>query len=167
MSDNFETEIRKLAEKSRNGSTETESPHRSTVEIDRDFKAVLDELLRISEEGVKIYNRSVNDDRLVVYELPPDFLEIFLSIPGRRGGLSIVSPERIVVFFDEDPDVITVIGKLRSNSSGIQVNTNKSLQLIKISFSKTGMEYEYRDNTGRPLDPQDIIAVIMGWLVSS
>jgi hypothetical protein len=167
MSDDFEKEIRKLAEKSQARPKRAAKPDDLNRENQDDFTAVLDEFLKIANEGVKIYNESVNENRLTIYELPGDFLEIFLGIQGRRGGLAIVSPERLAVFFDEDPDVITVIGKLRNSNSGMQVNMNKSLQLIKISFSKADRGYEYKDNTGKPLNSGGIIAVLMGWLVSA
>ncbi len=167
MSDEFKEEIKRLTEKFQVRPKQTAKPHGLTREKDADFRAVLDEFLRISKEGVCIYNESANEEALAVYELSADFLEIFLSIPGRRGGLAIVAPGRLAVFFDEDPDLITVIGKLRSNDSNIQANTNKSLQLIKISFSRTNTGYEYKDNTGKTLSSEGIIAVIMGWLVST
>ncbi len=167
MSDEFKKEIKDLARKYEEKLRHTTASEGSDRGADADFEAVLAEFFKISEDGATIFNESVKEDRLKVYKLPADFLEIFLSIPGRRGGLSIVSPERLAVFFDEDPDVITVIGKLRSHGSSIQANVNKSLQLIKISYSKTDKGYEYKDNTGKALDSGEIIAVIIGWLVSS
>jgi|GEM_PF-1678972 len=166
MSDDFHAELRKLAEKSRDRDIERTGTRDSQGGGGHGLIAVLGEFLQISQEGARIYNDLVKEERLTVYELSADFLEIFLSIPGRRGGLSIVSPDRIAVFFDEDPDIVTVIGKYRNNNSRVQVNTNKSLQLIKISCLKTEKDYEYKDNTGKTLDSKGVIALIMGWLVS-
>lgn len=167
MSDDFYREIKKLAGKSRKKPEQAARQGGSSPSSGTDFRAVLDEFLRISNKGAKIYNDLLGEQALSVYELPSEFLEIFLGIPGRRGGLAISAPERLAVFFDEDPDVITVIGKLRSNNGTIQANVNKSYQLIKISASKTDSGYEYRDNTGKPLDSEGIISVIIGWLVQA
>lgn len=166
MSEDFKREIREIAEKAAGVVGHTTASEGSNREADADFEAVLAEFLKISEEGVKIYNESVKEDILTVYKLPADFLEIFLSIPGRRGGLAIVSPVKLAVFFDEAPDIITVIGKLRNNSSSMQANINKTLQLIKISFTVGEKGYIYKESTGNTLDPEGIIALIIKWLVS-
>lgn len=167
MADDFEKEIRELAEKSRKSPEQAAGQDGRSHESDADFRAVLDEFLGISNTGARIYNDSVQEEALTVYELPAEFLEIFLGIPGRTGGLAIAAPEKLAVFFDEDPDVITVIGKIRNNIGKMQASANKSLQLLKISFTKTGSGFEYRDNTGNPLDSEGIISIIIGWLVQA
>ena len=121
---------------------------------------VLDELYSISEKAV-----ASSQETLTLYKLPSEFLEIFLDIPGRRGGFCIISSSKLVVLFDEDPNLITVIGKIRNKESAIQ-NSTKSSQLLKVSFSKVGGKYKYKDNTGGHLDPYEIIALLTRWVVS-
>ena len=167
MAEDFEREIRELAEKSLKRHKQTKRQDGRRHESDADFRTVLDEFLRISNAGAKVYNDSVKEKALTVYELPAEFLEIFLGIQGRRGGLAIAAPQRLAIFFDEDPDVITIIGKIRNNHGKVQVSVNKSLQLLKISFTKTDSGFEYSDNTGKPLDSEGIISIIIGWLVQA
>ncbi len=167
MTDDFEAEIKRLAQKFGKGVAKQTKQGATVRESDVDFKAVIREFQKAARKGADIFNDSVNEESLVVYELPAEFLEIFLGISGRRGGLAIAAPQRLAVFFDEDPNLITVIGKLRSNDSGVHTNVNKSLQLIKISFSSSDNGYVFKDNTGKPLDSEGIISVIIGWLVKA
>ena len=161
MSAEFEAAIKKLAERSKKRASVTQDKASGA-----DSLSVLKEFSEVSKKGADIYNKSVNRDYLKVYELPADFLEIFLGISGRRGGLAVVSDSKLAVFFDEEPDLITVIGKIRSNQGGLQADFNKSLKLLQLGFSRAESGYIYKDNTGSTLSSEDAVAVIFGWLVS-
>ena len=167
MNEDFKREIRYIAEKAAGGVGQARSSACSNRELDRPYLEALDEFYEISVEGVRTFNECVKQERLAVHRLPADFLELFLGIAGRRAGLYIVSPQKLAVFFDEDPDIITVIGKIRSNSSNIQTNVNKTLQLIKISFTVGEKGYIYKESTGNTLEPEGVIALIIRWLVST
>ena len=126
---------------------------------------VIDHMFSISRKAVNAFNSSIDSEVLSVHILPGEFLEMFLDITGRRGGFCLISPDKTVIFFDEDPNILTVIGKSR-NTTGKESASAKTSQLFKISFFKKGKEYEYRDNTGGVLDPYDIISVLVSWLTS-
>lgn len=128
------------------------------TQTDSDFLGVIEELHSISESAV-----SSSQDDLTIYRLPSEFLEIFLDIPGRRGGFCIISATKLVIFFDEDPNLITVIGKNRNKQSG--TNT-KTIQLLKVYFSIIDGDYKYKDNTGGQLNPNDIIDLLIKWIGS-
>lgn len=132
----------------------------ATPETDSSYVNVLDELYSISESAI-----ASSSDKISIYQLPSEFLEMFLDIPGRRGGFCIVSPSKLVIFFDEDPNLITVIGKIR-NKEGV-VAQAKATQLLKLSFSNTGDKYEYKDNTGGVIDPTSIVDIIIKWVSSN
>ena len=129
---------------------------------DSDCIAVLDELYYISESVV-----ASSSDTLSLYKLPTEFLEMFLDIPGRRGGFCIISPSRMVTFFDEDPNLITVIGKNRNKEGSVAQTSSKAIQLLKVSFSSMEGKYEYKDNTGGIIDPYDIVGLIIKWVQSN
>lgn len=166
MSDDFEASIKRLAESAAAKTSDNSNKKGSAPENDTDIKNVLEEFLKVSQKGADIYNKARNLEELKVYELPSDFLEVFLGIPGRNGGLSFVSENKLAVFFDEDPSMITVIGKMRNNKDGIQTVPNKSLKLLQISFSKSETGYLYKDNTGDRLSCEGAVAAVIGWLVS-
>ena len=128
---------------------------------DSDYISVLNQLYAISE------NALASSDNLAIYKLPTEFLEMFLDIPGRRGGFCIVSSSKLVIFFDEDPNLITVIGKTRTKEGAIAQSQSKATQLLKLSFTNTGDKYEYKDNTGGVIDPTNIVEIIINWLSSA
>lgn len=161
MTDKFAGEIKKIAESARTDKEEDSQGIPSSSESDRDFVMVLDRLFRISEEGVNIFNRESQGIKLEIDRLSPEFLDLFLDIPGRRGGFSIVSPFRIVVIFDEDPALITAIGKQRKREGG---KLSPIIQLIKIGFAKSTEGIEYRDNSGGRMEPRDIVPHFIRWV---
>ena len=124
-----------------------------------DYTNVLDELYSISENVI-----ASSAEALTIYKLPTEFLEMFLDIPGRRGGFCIVSPSKLVIFFDEDPNLITVIGKIRTKEGAIAQAQSKATQLLKLSFTKLGDRFEYKDNTGGVIDPAGIVEIIIKWV---
>ena len=165
MNKDFENEIIAIA-RSNKSSEEKPKAHLNLNTEDNHYLEVIDQLFSISQKAADIYNSTAESDVLSVSKLPKEFLEMFLEIPGRRGGFCIISTDRLVIFFDEDPDLITVIGKTRNNQSGINQTSAKTTQLLKASFSNKEGKYEYRDNTGGVLDPHDLVSLIIRWLVS-
>lgn len=166
MTDNFSDEIKKIAGNVRVGNSEDSQNSLSGGESDREFVMVLDRFFKISEEGVHIFNRESQGMKLAIHKLSPEFFDLFLDIPGRRGGFSIVSPYRIVIIFDEDPALITVIGKQRKNEGGTLGKLSPAIQLIKIGFSTDQEEIKYRDNSGGRVKPRDIVPLFIRWVSS-
>jgi hypothetical protein len=165
MKKSFEEEISAIAKSKINKKRQSVQDADNSSD-DNVYVEVLKHLLSISEEAAKIYNTAVNSEVLSVYKLPKEFLEMFLDIPGRRGGFCLISPQKIIVFFDEDPQQITVIGRSRSMDTKQTDYTSKAVQLFKISFSKIGGESEYKDSTGGVIDPYDIVSILVRWITA-
>lgn len=164
MNKDFEKELIDIAK-----SYKKYPEHKSdNVEIDFAddlYLQALDHLFSISTEAVNIFNLNSKSDVLSTYKLPKEFLEMFLEIPGRRGGFCIISPDKIVIFFDEEPKTITVIGKNRNKEGGSSQNSAKISQLLKARFSNKDDSFQYVDNTGGAIDPYDIIALLIKWIM--
>ncbi|MCH7519817.1 MAG: hypothetical protein IH964_12440 [Candidatus Dadabacteria bacterium] len=165
MNKDFENEIRAIAQSNKDRDKEPSEVVKAHAN-DKNYTEVLEKLFSISEKAVNIYNSSSDEEDLSVYKLPIEFLEIFLEIPGRRGGFCIISPTKLVIFFDEDPDLITVIGKIRNLNKNRNNTTSKATQLLKVSFSNKSGKYEYKDNTGGKLNPYDIVSLLIRWVSS-
>ena len=165
MNNDFENGIRAIAQSNKDRDKE---PLRAVKahSNDKNYTEVLEKLFSISEKAVNIYNSNTATEDLSVYKLPIEFLEMFLEIPGRRGGFCIISLTKLVIFFDEDPDLITVIGKIRNLNKNRNNTTSKATQLLKVSFSNKNGKYEYKDNTGGKLNPYDIVSLLIRWVSS-
>lgn len=165
MNNNFEDEIIAIAKSYKNQkesySIELESDSSSSP-----YLQAIEHLFSISQQAINVFNSNSDSDVLSTYMLPKEFLEMFLEIPGRRGGFCIISPNKIVIFFDEEPSTITVIGKIRNNQSGVSQNSAKVVQLLKAKFSDIQDELQYKDNTGGTLDPYDTVAILINWVVT-
>jgi len=163
MAQDFENEIREIAR----GVPEGKYPPAGAApltDIDKGFLAAIEEFYVLSRRAVTIFNDASPGMRLSLQRLTPDFLDLFLSIPGRRGGFSISSPSRIVILFDEDPDVLTVIGKRRKAAKDGEGKLSSAIQLIKVNFKMGNNEVVYRDNAGGALDPESLVTLFIKWV---
>jgi hypothetical protein len=159
MAEDFEKDIREIA---RNAGRGKHAPE--LTETDKEFLAAIEEFYVLSRRAVTIFNDATAGMKLSLQRLTPDFLDLFLSIPGRRGGFSISSPSRIVILFDEDPDVLTVIGKKRKMEKNGEGKLSPAIQLIKVNFRKGDGAITYRDNAGSTLDPGNLVTLFIRWV---
>ena len=163
MAQDFENDIREIARGVQQGEA---GPAGGTLISDTDklFMAAIEEFYVLSRRAVTIFNDASPGRRLSLQRLTPDFLDLFLSIPGRRGGFSISSPSKIVILFDEDPDMLTVIGKKRKTEKNGEGKLSPAVQLIKINFRKEDNALAYRDNAGGALDPRSLVTLFIRWV---
>jgi hypothetical protein len=163
MAQDFENDIREIARGVQQGEAR---PAGGTLHTDTDklFMAAIEEFYVLSRRAVTIFNDASPGKRLSLQRLTPDFLDLFLSIPGRRGGFSISSPSKIVILFDEDPDMLTVIGKKRKTEKDGEGKLSPAVQLIKINFRKEDNALAYRDNAGGALDAGALVTLFIRWV---
>lgn len=163
MAQDFENDIREIARGIQQGDAGPAGGNPLT-DTDKLFMSAIEEFYVLSRRAVTIFNDASTGRRLSLQRLTPDFLDLFLSIPGRRGGFSISSPSRIVILFDEDPDVLTVIGKKRKTEKNGEGKLSPAVQLIKVNFRKEGDAIAYRDNAGGSLDPGSLVTLFIRWV---
>ena len=163
MADDFENDIRTIARSVQKGEG-TPAAIPPLTDADKVFLAAIEEFYVLTRRAVTIFNDASPGMRLSLQRLTPDFLGLFLSIPGRRGGFSVFSPSRIVVLFDEDPNVLTVIGKKRRDEQNGEGKLSSAIQLIKVNFSKEDSAVVYKDNAGGLLDPHGLVTLLIRWV---
>ena len=164
----FEEEIMRIGEGRRKGRLEGAVADKPDSEdgIPYEIKQAMKRLFNLVDSGVAAYNNGVGEKELSVYELPEEFLKVFLNLPGRRMGFFVIAPQKFVVFLDEKPDRVVVLGKKRQNERGAENGLIGARQLIKITCLMAGDALILKDNTGAALEIEDIVAHIIRWLVS-
>ncbi len=163
MAEEFDDDIREIARGLKEGKASAAGAPAPT-DADKGFLAAIEDLYVHFRRGITIFNEASPGMRLSLQRLTPDFLDLFLSIPGRRGGFSVFSPSRIVILFDEDPSVLTVIGKKRMTGKDGEGKLSPAMQLIKINFRQEGNTITYRDNAGGPLELHSLVTLIIKWV---
>jgi hypothetical protein len=163
MAEEFDNDIREIARSLQGGKTSSAGAPALT-DTDKEFLAAIEDLYVHFRRAITIFNDVSPGMRLSLQRLTPDFLDLFLSIPGRRGGFSVFSPSRIVILFDEDPNVLTVIGKRRRTEKDGEGKLSPAVQLIKINFRKEGNTITYRDNAGGALELHGLVTLIIKWV---
>jgi len=163
MAEEFDNDIREIARSVQAGKTPSAGAPELT-DTDKDFLAAIEDLYVHFRRAITIFNDVSQGMRLSLQRLTPDFLDLFLSIPGRRGGFSVFSPSRIVILFDEDPNVLTVIGKKRISGKDGEGKLSPAIQLIKINFRKEENTINYKDNAGGALELHSLVTLIIKWV---
>lgn len=141
MTDKFREEIREIAEKVKGSIDEAPDvvPHADT--IDEHYLEAVGEFFDAASRAVEIFNDVIRKRTLSIHRLNPEFFELFLGIPGRRDGFTIVSPYKIVILFDDEPSTLTVIGKKRIRTArepcSLLPNSLSRLLSIKIMTGKS------------------------------
>jgi hypothetical protein len=166
MTEEFREEIREIAEKVRGSFDKAPEVVPYTDTVDEPYLDAVGEFFDTASRAVEIFNDVIRKRTLSLHRLNPEFFELFLGIPGRRDGFTIVSPHKIVILFDDEPSTLTVIGKKRTKDSAGAV-LSPSKQLIKVTFNKNkeGTIY-YSDNAGGRVDPYGLTALFIRWISS-
>lgn len=127
-------------------------------------REAIDGFFSIAEAGVSAYNEGSGKRVLSNYRLPEELLTLFLNLSGERVGFCIIGPERFVVFLDEMPNGILVLGRKKQSAGAVGQILTKARQLIKITYLKSGNGFIFKDNTGATLDQEDIMKHIIRWV---
>lgn len=136
----------------------------NSVEATYEAKEAMDCFFSLAEEGVSAYNEGSGKRVLSNYRLPEELLTLFLNLSGERVGFCIIGPERFVVFLDEMPNGILVLGRKKQSAGAVGQILTKARQLIKITYLKSGNGFIFKDNTGATLDQEDIMKHIIKWV---
>lgn len=118
----------------------------------------------LAEAGVTAYNEGSGKRVISTYRLSEELLALFLNLPGKRVGFCIIGPERFVVFLDETPNGILVLGQKKQPAGAVGQILGKARQLIKITCLKSENGFIFKDNTGATLDQEDIMKHIIKWV---
>ncbi|MGH7806795.1 MAG: hypothetical protein ACRENT_01745 [Thermodesulfobacteriota bacterium] len=161
----FEKEIKNLA-KEKIKSSAGGMPSETEADGRREIKEVMKIFLDIAGSGVRIYNQGLADGRLSIYELTEELLTLFLNLHGKRLGFCLVAEGKFVVFLDEAPNQMVVLGQKRQLFGAGENVLTKARQLIKIAFEKADGGYVFKDNTGSRLDPEEVVLHIIKWAIS-
>lgn len=161
----FRDEITKIAAaRAAENAARHEQPDDAEAEKEKAVHAAMEEFYAVSRRAITIYNEVSGGVKLALNRLTPDFLDLFLNIPGRLAGFSIISPTGIVIFFDEDPGMITVIGKKRRPDGQDGGKLSPAVQLMKIHFKRDEKGITFKDNSGAAIKPEGLLPLFIRWV---
>ncbi len=160
----FQAEIRSIAKEKKQRRQDNRMKYTTDEEKVYDVKEAMKRLFSLAELGVKAYNEGSGERVLSIYELPEELLTLFLNLPGRRMGYCIIGTERFVVFLDEVPNQVLVLGQKKQDLGVTGQVLSKARQLIKINCLRSKDRFIFLDNTGANLNPEDVIKHIIIWI---
>jgi hypothetical protein len=161
----FREKIMNIAERKKQNSDKT-LISREGNSSSSDLKEVMNVLYGKTELGVNIYNEAINGGELSIFKLPEELLQVFLSVPGKSIGFCLMSDIKFVIVIGGAPDEVLFFGKKRKSSQNTEPLLARAIRLIRIKFGNSGDIYSYKDNTGSPIDPDELIVHIINWAVT-
>ena len=165
MDNDFNDEITKIAAaRAAERAARHEPPDPAETEKEKEVHAAMEEFYSVSRRAITIYNGVTGVVKLALNRLTPDFLDLFLNIPGRLAGFSIISSTGIVIYFDEDPNIITVIGKKRKSGGQDAGKLSPAVQLMKIHYRADESGIFFRDNSGAAIEPEGLVPLFIRWV---
>ena len=163
--EDFRKEIMNIAERKKQISDK-----KLTLREDNGSSSNLKEVMNIlygkARQGVNIYNKAIKGGELSIFKLPEELLQVFLNVPGKQIGFCLMSDIKFVVFIGDVPHEVLVFGKRRQSSANREPFLTRATQLIRIKIERSGNIYRYEDNTGSPIDPDEIIVYTINWAVT-
>jgi len=166
MTEEFREEIRAIAERVKGAFDKAPGVVPYADAVDASYLNAVGEFFDAASRAVDIFNDVIRKRALSLHRLNPEFFELFLGIPGRRDGFTIISPHKFVILFDDEPSTLTVIGKKRTKDGAAAV-LSPSKQLIKVTFYRNNEGIiNYNDNAGGRVDPYGLTALFIRWVSS-
>ncbi len=158
----FQKEIMDMAREREKRREKVESV--DSVDETYEAKEAMDEFFGLAKAAVSAYNEGSGKKVISIYRLPQELLTLFLNLPGKRMGFCIIGPERFVVFLNDIPNGILVLGQKKQSAATVGQILSKARQLIKITCLKSANGFIFKDNTGATLDREDIMKHIISWV---
>lgn len=165
---NFINEIKKIAaDKTAGGDGSKKGPDRTPLDEPSAIQTAMDELMSIGAEGVEVYNGALGCDELFIYETPSEVLSTFLNFSSNRLGFCLIGMGAYVIFVDDTQEEILVLGRKKGGGQGGNLPKTNTIQLIKITVGYASGVLSMKDNTGAPLNPLEVMALVIKWVTSA
>ncbi len=72
-----------------------------------------------------------------------------------------------VIFVDDTRGEILVLGRKKGGGQGGNLPKTNTIQLIKITVGYASGVLSMKDNTGAPLNPLEVMALVIKWVTSA
>jgi len=161
--DNFKSRIEEISQKFVDDHCGTDG-----IKTDRNDRVeAIKFLFEIFERGVDAFNHSANEQYLKLIYISTELLSLMLSTSEVRNGFCIISPKKYVLFFlDQNDSGVLAIGNEKKTNDGSVSFLTGAKKLINLEYKKEGKGYIFNDNTGNPVDPEEIALIIINWTVN-
>lgn len=126
--------------------------------------AAISRLFGIGEEAVRLYNDAMGGEGLWIVDTPPIVLSAFLNFDGWRKGFALLTSRKYVVFVNDPPDRILVLGRETLSPENSARGRKGAVQLINMSIESSSEGVLYKDSNGSVLDPAEITALVVKWV---
>ena len=116
------------------------------------------------EESIDVFNKEFGSQVLYIEKLSVEVFKLLLNFEDINSCFLLKSQNKLVFVFNEGINQITFFGK---NKSIKNQNVNPGfVQLFKLTVVTAKSTTEFKDNTGRPINIEEVILQIIRWLVS-
>ena len=160
----FENELKELVIKYKKDINVSESDAEFGFNNTQNLNPAVNILYEKFEQSIVLFNKEFGTQVLFIEKLSVEIFKLLLNFDDINSCFFLRSLNKLVFVFNEGTDQITFFGRIKSAK---KQNANpRFVQLFKLAVISANNKTEFKDNTGRNINIEEVIIQIIRWLVS-
>jgi hypothetical protein len=160
----FKDELKELAINYKKDIDASESDTEYGLDNARNLTPVLKIVYEKFEQSIDSFNKEFGSQLLFIEQLSVEIFRLLLNFDDINSCFVLRSQYKLAFIFNEGTDQIAFFGK---NKPSIKQKSSQGfIQLFKLRVISVNNAIEFKDNTGRKIDIEEVIIQVIRWLVS-
>ena len=160
----FEDELKELVIKYKKDINVSESDAEFGFNNTQNLNPAVNILYEKFEQSIALFNKEFGTQVLFIEKLSVEIFKLLLNFEDINSCFFLRSLSKLVFVFNEGTDQITFFGRIKSAK---KQNANpRFVQLFKLAVISANNKTEFKDNTGRNINIEEVVIQIIRWIVS-
>jgi len=160
----FENELKELVIKYKKDINVSESDAEFGFNNTQNLNPAVNILYEKFEQSIVLFNKEFGTQVLFIEKLSVEIFKLLLNFDDINSCFFLRSLNKLVFIFNEGTDQIPFFGRIKSAK---KQNANpRFVQLFKLAVISANNKTEFKDNTGRNINIEEVVIQIIRWLVS-
>lgn len=160
----FEDELKELVINYKKDINASESDAEFGLDKAYNMSPVLNNVYEKFEQSIVLFNKEFGTQVLFIEKLSVEIFKLLLNFEDINSCFFLRSQSKLVFVFNEGKDQITFFGRIKSAKK--QKANPRFVQLFKLAVISENSTFEFKDNTGRNINIEEVVVQIIRWLVS-
>ncbi len=160
----FEDELKELVVNYKKDINASESDAEIGLDKAYNMSPVLNIVYEKFEQSIVLFNKEFGTQVLFIEKLSVEIFKLLLNFEDIDSCFFLRSQSKLVFVFNEGTDQITFFGRIKSAKK--QKANPRFVQFFKLAVISENSTFEFKDNTGRNINIEEVVVQIIRWLVS-
>lgn len=160
----FEDELKELVINYKKDINASESDAEFGLDNAQNLNPAVNIVYEKFEQSIVLFNKEFGTQVLFIEKLSVEIFKLLLNFEDIDSCFFLRSQSKLVFVFNEGTDQITFFGRIKSAKK--QKANPRIVQLFKLAVISAHNKTEFKDNTGRNINIEEVVVQIIRWLVS-